>query len=116
MHHDITVKDERHGFRLQTLGTQRSHKCPSICRFLNLAQVQFSDVRRAEGAQVQTPIILVDLADVGRHQAVGVVEAPRADAAVMELRHQAVPRDELHQHLLTEELERREEGGEEVKK
>lgn len=53
--------------------------------------------------------MLVDLADVGRYQAVGVVEAPSADAAVMELCHQAVPRDELHQHLLAEELERREE-------
>lgn len=52
--------------------------------------------------------MLVDFADIGRHQAVGVMEAPSADAAVMELCHQAVPRNELHQHFLTEELERRE--------
>lgn len=54
---------------------------------LHLAEVQFGDVWRAEGAHIQTPIILVDLADVGRHQAVGVMEASCADATIMELCH-----------------------------
>lgn len=78
----------------------------SLCRygFLHFAQVQFGDVRRAEGSYVQTPIMLVDLANVGRHQSVGVVEAPSADTTVVELGHQTVPRDKLHEHLLTEEL------------
>lgn len=57
--------------------------------------------------------MFVDFTDISRHQAVGVVEAPCADATFMELRHQAVPRDELHQDVLTEELQRREEGREE---
>lgn len=65
VHHDITVTDERHvtvsDFRL-------SLKRPSGARrVLDVAQVEFGDVRRAEGAQVQTPIVLVNLADVGRH-------------------------------------------------
>lgn len=69
-------------------------------------QVQSGDVRRAEGTYVQTAIVLVGLADVGRHQTVGVVEAPGADAAVVHLRHQTVARHKLHQNLLTEELRR----------
>lgn len=48
--------------------------------------------------------MLMDLADVGHHQAVGVMKAPSADTTIVELRHQTVPRDKLHQHLLTEDL------------
>lgn len=54
--------------------------------------------------------MLVDLTDVSCHQSVGVVEAPGADATIMQLHHEAVTRDELHQHLLTEELEGGKEG------
>lgn len=76
-------------------------------------QVEFGDIRRAEGAQVQAAIVLMGLANVGHHQAIGVVEAASADATIMELRHQTVPRDKLHQDLLTEELRRtdKERGG-----
>lgn len=49
--------------------------------------------------------MLVGFADVCRHLAAGVVEAPRTDAAVVELRHQAVARDELQQDVLAEELQ-----------
>lgn len=70
-------------------------------------QVQLGDIWRAEGAQVQTPVVLVGLADVRRHLAARVVEAARADAAVVELRHQAVARDELQQDVLAEELQGR---------
>lgn len=68
------------------------------------AQVQLGDVRCAEGAQVQAALVLVHLADVRRHRAARVVEAPPADAAIVELHHQAVAGEELHQHLLAEEL------------
>lgn len=85
--------------------------CVSSPLVLDLVQVQFGDVWRAEGAQVQAAVVFVGLANVGCHQAVGVVETPSADAAVVELRNQAVPRDELHQYLLTEELERRKDRG-----
>lgn len=55
--------------------------------------------------------MLVGLTDVSRRQAVRVMEAPSADAAVVELGHQTVPRDELHQHLLTEELQEEKKEG-----
>ncbi|TNN26773.1 hypothetical protein EYF80_063089 [Liparis tanakae] len=71
---------------------------------VRLAQVQLGDVGRAEGAQVQAALMLVDLADVGRHGAARVVEAPHAHAAIMQLHHQAVAREEPHQNLLAEEL------------
>lgn len=54
--------------------------------------------------------MLVGLADICRHKTAGVVEAASADAAVVELRHQTVARDELQQDVLTEELRK---GGEE---
>lgn len=104
MHHDITDEDER---SVSDSDTSQMSVCLSSL-VLDFAQVEFGDVRRAEGAQVQAPVVLVGLADVGCHQAIGVVEAASADAAVMELRHQTVPRDKFHQDLLTEELERRE--------
>lgn len=102
--------------RVNTVLTFQSHKNVHLLviflNLLHLAEVEFGNVRRAEGAQVQTPIMLVDLADVGRNQAVGVVEAPRAHAAVVELCDQTVPRNELHQDILTEELQ---EGGGKVR-
>lgn len=70
------------------------------------AQVQFGEVRRSEGPQVKAPVVFVCLAHVCRNQPVGVVEAPRADAAVVELGHQAVTRDQLHHGVLAEELGR----------
>lgn len=48
--------------------------------------------------------MLVGLADIRRHKAAGVVEAASADAAVVQLRHQTVARDELQQDVLSEEL------------
>lgn len=56
--------------------------------------------------------MLVDLADVGCNQAVGVVEAPRAHATVVELCNQTVPGNKLHQDILAEELQ---EGGGKVR-
>lgn len=47
------------------------------------------------------------LADVRGHLAAGVVEAARTDAAIVELRHQAVARDELQQDVLAKELQGR---------
>lgn len=96
--------------------TSQSHK--NVClrvvflNLLHLAEVEFGDVRRAEGAQVQIPIMLVDLADVGCNQAVGVVEAPRAHTTVVELCNQTVPGNKLHQDILAEELQ---EGGGKVR-
>lgn len=54
--------------------------------------------------------MLVGLADIRRHKTAGVVEAASADAAVVELRHQTVARDELQQDVLSEELRK---GGKE---
>lgn len=48
--------------------------------------------------------MLVGLADIRRHKTTGVVEAASADAAVVELHHQTVARDELQQDVLSEEL------------
>lgn len=102
--------------RVNAVLTFQSHK--NVClrviflNLLHLAEVEFGDVRRAEGAQVQIPIMLVDLADVGCNQAVGVVEAPRAHATVVELCNQTVPGNKLHQDILAEELQ---EGGGKVR-
>lgn len=49
--------------------------------------------------------MLVCLADVGCHHAVGVMEATHARPALLELYHQTVARHKLHQHVLTEELQ-----------
>lgn len=54
--------------------------------------------------------MLVGLADIRRHKTAGVVEAASADAAVVELCHQTVARDELLQDVLSEELRK---GGKE---
>lgn len=54
--------------------------------------------------------MLVGLADIRRHKTARVVEAASADAAVVELRHQTVARNELQQDILTEELRK---GGKE---
>lgn len=53
--------------------------------------------------------MLMDLTDVSCHQAVGVMKTPRAGTAIMEFCHQAVPRNEPHQNILTEDLQRRNE-------
>lgn len=68
----------------------RSGRCAS-----HFAQIQLAQIRGAEGAQVQVAVVLVCLADVGRHHAVRVVEAAHARPAVLQLDHQAVARHEL---------------------
>lgn len=96
--------------RVNAVLTSHKNVCLRVVflNLLHLAEVEFGDVRRAEGAQVQIPIMLVDLADVGCNQAVGVVEAARAHATVVELCNQTVPGNKLHQDILAEELQ---EGG-----
>lgn len=51
--------------------------------------------------------MLVGLADVRCHLAARVVETACTDAAIVELRHQAVPRDELQQDILAKKLQGR---------
>lgn len=77
------------------------HSCSDVSHGF---QVELGDVWGAERAQVQTAGVLVDLADVRHHQAIGVMEAPRADAPIMELRHQTVARNKLHQNVRAEKL------------
>ncbi len=73
-------------------------------RVSHFAQIQLAQIRRAEGAQVQVAVVLVCLADVGRHHAVWVVEAAHARPSVLQLHHQTVARHELQQSILTEDL------------
>lgn len=49
----------------------------------HFAQIQLAQVRGAEGAQVQVAVVLVCLADVGRHHAVRVVKATNARPTVL---------------------------------
>lgn len=70
----------------------------------HFAQVQPTQVRRAEGAQVEVAIVLVGLANVCGHCAVWVMEAPHTCSSILQLHHQTVPRHKLHHHVLAEEL------------
>lgn len=55
--------------------------------YLRFAQVQFTQVWRAEGAQVKVTVVLMSLADVSRHSAMRVMETPHTCSSILQLHH-----------------------------
>lgn len=72
---------------------------------LCILEVESAEEGGPEGTQVQVPILLMSLTDIGGHQSIRVVQASPEGPTVAELQDQAVPRHKLHHRLQAEQLQ-----------
>lgn len=80
-----------------------------VGRQLNVLEVKSANVGRAEGSQVEVPVVLVCLADISHCHSSGIMEAPFVGSCLTEFNNKAIFGYKLCHSFLTQQLEEKKE-------
>lgn len=86
-----------------------------VGRQLNVLEVKSANVGRAEGSQVEVPVVLVCLADISHCHSSGIMEAPFVGSCLTEFNNKAIFGYKLCHSFLTQQLEEKKEKGKSTK-